>query len=382
MAITANIVAFSVLNALFLRPLNVPEERSVYLVEHTPDPNRSFSYADYLDLNSRNRSFDGLAIFNIVGVGLATDQNGRNASLHCGWEVSGNYFDELRVSPYRGRFFHASDERGPNSAPYLVLSYRYWHSRFQDDPDVVGRTVRLNKHPFTIIGVTPPDFQRTVPFVAADFYVPLINQEQIEGVNNLNVRGAGSVQVIFGHLKPGVSLGQATADMNSIGAYLEKTYPKDDKKMALAVQHIGAFGSDRDTELATRAFLAALMLLGGLILLAACANLGSLFSARAADRSREIAVRLALGSTRVRILRQLFTEAILVSIMGGAVGLCSSSLLLQWLSAWRPLPRYPVQAAVSRDPRVYAFALLIIIVPVWFLVLFRCAKSFKPIPMA
>src|SRR5579864_7324712 len=168
--------------------------------------------------------------------------------------------------------------------------------------------------------------------------------------------------------------------MNSIGAYLEKTYPKDDKKMALAVQHIGAFGSDRDTELATRAFLAALMLLGGLILLAACANLGSLFSARAADRSREIAVRLALGSTRVRILRQLFTEAILVSIMGGAVGLCSSSLLLQWLSAWRPLPRYPVQAAVSRDPRVYAFALLIIIVPVWFLVLFRCAKSFKPIP--
>ena len=362
MAIAANVVAFSILNALFLRPLNVADEQSLYIVEHTPDTTRFQSYPDYLDLRDRNRSFDGLATYTVVGVGLATGQYGQSPSLTWGWEVSGNYFDELRLTPYLGRFFHTSDERGPNSAPYLVLSYSYWHNNFKDDPGVIGRTVQLNKHPFTIIGVTPPDFHGTVPFVAACFYVPLVNQEQVDGVNYLNTRSVGSIQVITGHLKPGVTPAQATADVNSIGAYLEKSYPQDDRKMAFALEHLGVFGSERNTALATKAFLAALMLLAGLILLAACANLGSLFSARAAERSREIALRLALGSTRARILRQLFTEAILVSLIGGAVGLWSSSLLLQWLSAWRPVPRYPVQAAVSPDARVYIFALLIAIV--------------------
>lgn len=360
MAVAANIVAFSVLNALFLRPLNVADEQSLYVVEHTPDTTRFHSYPDYIDLRDRNRSFDGLASYKVIGIGLAAGQS-EPPSLTWGWEVSGNYFDELRVSPYLGRVFHSADERGPNSAPYIVLSYSYWHNKFKDDPGVVGRTVELNKYPFTIIGVAPPEFHGTVPFVVASFYVPFIDQEEVDGVNNLSARSVGSVQVIIGHLKRGITPGQAAADVNSVGAYLEKTYPKDDRKMSFAVEHMGVFGSERDTGLATEAFLVALMLLASLILLAACANLGSLFSARAAERSREIAVRLALGSTRARILRQLFTEAILVSLLGGVVGLWSSSLLLQWLSAWQPIPRYPVQVAVSPDARVYIFALLVAI---------------------
>ena len=143
--------------------------------------------------------------------------------------------------------------------------------------------------------------------------------------------------MVLGHLKAGVTPAQAIADLNSIGAYLEKTYPKDDGQMTFSLARPGLAGDWFGRPL--RAFLTGLMLLAGLILLAACANLGSLFAARAADRSREVALRLALGSSRKRILRQLFTEAVLISLVGGAVGLWGSVALLRGLSAWQPFPR-------------------------------------------
>ena len=119
--------------------------------------------------------------------------------------MSGNYFDALRIQPYLGRFFHASDERGPNSAPYVVLSYAYWHSHFQDDRGVVGRVVQVNKHPFTIIGVAPPGFHGTLLFAYPDFFLPMINEEQVEGKNILNARGTAWIYLALGHLKPGVT---------------------------------------------------------------------------------------------------------------------------------------------------------------------------------
>ena len=104
---------------------------------------------------------------------------GKDAIVSSGFATTGNYFDVLRIHPYIGRFFHASDEHGPNSAPYVVLAYAYWHSRFQDDRSVVGRTVQLNKHPYTIIGVAPPGFQGTLLFISPDFFMPIVNQEQV-----------------------------------------------------------------------------------------------------------------------------------------------------------------------------------------------------------
>src|SRR5271170_7834541 len=185
LAIGANAVVFGVLNALILRPLNVPQAESLFIVQHGSGVG-AHSYPDYLDLRRRNRSFDDVAAWAISQAGLDT---GKDPSNVWEYETSGNYFDALRMQPYLGRFFHASDEHGPNSAPYVVLSYAYWHSHFQDDRGVVGRVVRLNKHPITILGVAPPGFQGTVLFFASDIFVPIVNHEQLSGENILNARG-------------------------------------------------------------------------------------------------------------------------------------------------------------------------------------------------
>jgi predicted permease len=354
LAIGANAVVFAALNAVILRPLNVPRAESLYMFQHVSDLSATQSYPDYLDLRDRNHSFEGLAAFNPTQAGLDT---GETASRVWLYEVSGNYFDVLGVQPLVGRFFHGSDEHGSNSAPYVVLSYPYWHTHFQDDRHVIGRIVQVNKHPFTIIGVAPPGSLGIVMFLNPDFFLPLVNQEQVDGTNLLNERGNRWVFMALGHLKSGVTPEQAAADVNAISADLEKTYPKDHHHMTYALARPGLYGDLLGRPVL--AFLTALMVLAGLILLAACANLGSLFAARAADRSREVALRLALGAGRIRVLRQLFTEAIVISLLGGIIGLWGSTSLLSWLSAWQPFPQYPINLPVSPDANVYLMALLL-----------------------
>ena len=354
LAIGANAVVFAVLNSLILRPLNVPQAQSLYGIERGKDNDVTESYPDYLDLRDRNHSFEDLAAYNVASVGLDTGNNPTGA-----WtmEVTGNYFDALSIQPYLGRFFHSADERGPNSAPYIVLTHAFWHAHFQDDRGVVGRVVQLNKHPFTILGVAPPEFRGTISFVFPDFWVPIVNQEQIEGTNVLNQRGNRGLLMVMGHLKAGVTPAQAASDLNAVGAYLEKTYPKDDGQMTFTLMRPGLTGDWLGGPM--KEFLTGVMLLAGLILLAACANLGNLFAARASDRSREIAVRLALGSRPLRILQQLFTEAVLIALIGGAVGLWGSVVLLRGLSVWQPLPTAPIQIPIHADASVYAVALLL-----------------------
>jgi predicted permease len=297
-----------------------------------------------------------LAAFKFAFVGFDT---GNDPSLAAGYSTTGNYFDVARVQPYLGRFFHASDERGPNSAPYIVLSYKYWHGRFNDDPAVVGRTVYLNKHPFTVIGVAPQEFRGTLLFVSPDFFIPIVNQEQVDGEPLLDARGSDrGIFEAVGHLKPGVTPAQAAADLNGVGAYLEKTYPKEFRLKSTSLSRPGLTSFGRPV----RAFVTGLMLLAGLILLAACANLGSLFAARAGDRAREMALRLALGSSRSRILRQMLTEAVLVSLAGGALGLLVSIKLLQSLSTWQPFPGAPIRVPITPDATLYAIALALALI--------------------
>ena len=352
-AIGANAVVFSVMNGLFLRALNVPQPESLYTLEHGSDRDPGESYPDYLDLRDRNRSFDSLIASNMNQVSLDT---GKNPSRAWVYEVSANYFDALGIQPYLGRLIHPSDEH----APYIVLTHAYWHTHFQDDRSVVGRVLRLNSHPYTVVGVTPPGFRGTVLIFSADFFVPVVNQQQDDAADLLNARGNRWISEVLGHVKAGVTPAQAVADLNSIGSALEKSYPKEDAQMSFSFERSGLPGGGFGA--AIQAFLGALMLLAGLILLAACANLGSLFAARAADRSREVALRMALGAGRTRILRQLFTEALLISLMGGAAGLWGSVGLLRWLAVWQPFPQYPISMPVNPDATVYGVALLLSIV--------------------
>jgi len=356
LAIGANAVVFSVLNAFLLRPLNVARPNSLYELQHGNEASAYQSYPDYLDLRNRNRSFDDLIAYTAGEVGL--DAGGDPSEV---WveEATGNYFDALGLQPHLGHFFHAADEHGANSAPYIVLSYDYWHARFQDDRSVVGRVVRLNRHAFTILGVAPPDFNGTLMFFHPALFVPLVEHPAL-GENDLTTRRDRWVFDTIGYLKAGVTPAQAVADLNSIGSYLEKTYPKDESKMTFTLVRPGLYGDYLGRPV--RAFMAGLMLLTALILLAACANLGSLFAARAADRSREVALRLALGSSRRRILRGLFIEAVLISLTGGAVGLSGSAALLRALTAWRPFTSWPIYVAVSPDAKVYLAALLLALV--------------------
>jgi predicted permease len=355
LGIGANAVVFSVLNALVLRPVNVPRAQNLYTVQRFQYPSQS--YLDYVDLRDRNRSFESLAAYQIIGpVGVDT---GGNPSTAWPYLASGNYFDALGIQPYLGRFFHASDEKGINSAPYVVLSYAYWHSYFHGDANIVGRTVEINKHPFTIVGVAPPEFRGTELFVSPALWIPLVEQPIVEGQNSLQYRGNHSPLVV-GRLKPGVTAAEAAADLNTLGAWLAKTYPSDDEGITFSLARPGLIGDMLGGP--ARAFMAGLMLLAGLILLAACANLGSLFAARAADRAKEIALRLALGSRRGLILRQLLTEAVLVSLAGGAIGLASGVAILQGLSAWQPFPNIPINVPVNPDLRTYLVALLLALV--------------------
>jgi predicted permease len=352
LAIGANAVVFGVMDALVLHTIDVPDAKSLYGTQYGADPGFQ-SYPNYVDLRDRNHSFQDLAAFNFtLGTAIDTGNDPRAAS---GFATTGNYFTVLDAQPYLGRLFTVADEHGTGSAPYLVLSYGYWHSRFQDDRGIIGRVVRVNKHPFTVIGVTPPGFIGTVMFVSPDFFIPIVEQELVGG-NPLTERdNTAALFETFGHLKPGVTPQQAEADVNRVAAELAKAYPRgfEGKHVVVGRTGLTAFAGP------VHGFMTALMVLAGMILLAACANLGGLFAAHAADRAKEVALRLALGSTRRRILRQLMTEAMLLALGGGTLGVLGGMPLLRMLSTWHPFAGAPIHIPVTMDVRIYAVALVL-----------------------
>lgn len=355
LGIGANAIVFSVMNALVLKPLNLPDSERLYTIQRMKYPSQSVP--DYIDLRDRNRTFEAMISCQIIGaVGIDT---GNNPSTAWPYLATGNYFDVLGVQPYLGRFFHAVDEKGANSAPYVVLSYQFWQSYFHGDKGVVGRKLDVNQHPYTIIGVAPKGFRGTELFFAPALWIPMVQQPSLMGFDMLKERGNHSPFVV-GKLRPGVTPAEASADLNSIGAWLSKTYPASDEGINFTLAKPGLVGDFLGGP--ARAFVAGLMALAGLILLAACANLGSLFAARAADRAKDVALRLALGSKRTRILRQLLSEAVLVSLVGGVVGLAGGIVILQFLSVWQPIGNIPINVPVNPDFRTYLVAMALALV--------------------
>ncbi len=356
LGIGANVIVFGVLNAVLLRPLDVSNPQNLYQLRNrqwTSFKLLTTSYPAFEDFRQRNTAFGGLAGFN--GYSHARLTWNHTVKSVSGYYATGNYFDLLGVRPEVGQFFHAVDERGPNSAPYVVLSHRLWRNVFLADPGVVGTTVAFNKHPFTVIGVAPERFHGTEQFVWPDYWIPMVNQEQVEGWDFLHGRTAATVTVL-GRLKPGVTPRQATENLNAIAAELAKEYPETDKGLPLRLIRPGLYGDNGDV---IRGFLYSVTALALLVLAAACANLASLFAARAADRSREVALRVALGASRWRLVRQLLTEAMVVSMLGGTAGLALSGVLLGVLNRWNS-PYGHLEVGV--DARVYLAGLTLTLV--------------------
>jgi predicted permease len=353
MAIAANLVVFGVMNAAVLRPLNVANADRLMMIEHGQHGYINQSYPDYQDFRSRNSTFSDMAAYRLNDAGLSTQELAHKSWIY---EVSGNYFDMLGVQPELGRLFHGNDEQGPNSAPYIVLSDAFWRAHFGANPHVIGEKVDLNKHPFTIVGVAPAAFHGTEIFLWPDFWVPMVNEQQIEGYDFLSKRFNHGIFAI-GALKPGVTVQQATQNLNGIGTQLAKQYPQADDGLSARLVKPGLLGDMFGD--ATREFLAGILLLALLVLAAACVNLASIFAARAADRGRELAIRMAIGCSRWRVLRQVLAEAALLSAVGGAVGAAVAAWLLQVLSVWQPIAAYPIHVTVQADVRVYALAVLL-----------------------
>ncbi len=354
LGIGANVVVFGVLNALIVRPLNVSDPQRLYIVEHKEHGWYSQSYPDYLDYRNRNSTFDGMVAYDSMSAALAA---GQTTTKNFGYLVSGNYFDMLGVQPLLGRFFHASDEHGTNSAPYIVLSYALWRARFNSDPNIVNTTVNLNKQPLTVVGIAQKDFHGTEIYYWPDFWTPITNGPLIGYSHHYLDNRSTHNPFVLGKLKAGVTLQQASDDLNSICRQLAEEYPTADYGLDARLVKPGFMGDMWGDS--ARDFLLGVMVLALLVLLAACANLGSMFAARAADRSRELAIRLAIGSSRWVLLRGVLTEAILVSLAGGAAGTLLASMLLQALSRWQPLVEFPFHVVVLPDAKVYLVAIVL-----------------------
>jgi predicted permease len=353
LGVGANVIVFSVLNALVLKPMDLPGfDRLMFIDRHANanDTSPSQSYPDYRDVRDRNVVFSGVAASRVNRVGVEHDGTATKSWMY---EASENYFDVLGVKPVLGRFFHDSDDHGPNSSPYAVLSYDFWQTHLNGDAGIAGKVINLNKHPYTVLGVTPKGFQGTELFFRPDLWVPMVNEAQLEGYDYLESRGNHGIWLV-GRLKPGVTTAAADANLNAIAQQLRKQYTEDDG-LTYSLSRPGFLGDMLGGPV--RKFLLGVMLLAGLVLLAACANLGSLFAARAADRARELALRMALGSTRGHLLRQLVTEALLLALLGGALGVGVGSAMLGSLSRWRPSPDFPVQLNVTADSRTFLLAL-------------------------
>ncbi len=340
LGIGANVVVFGIVNAVLLRPLDVSEPQNLYELRLKPWTHWKLlttSYPAFEDYRQRNTTFSDLAGYDGYSGGRL--RWGDTVKSVSGYSATGNYFDLLGVQPAVGRFFHETDVHGPNSAPYMVLSDSLWRSAFNADPGVVGTTVRLGKDPFTVVGVAPPQFHGTERFVWPDYWIPVVNHFDAEHLRDRT----GHPLTVLGRLKPGVTPEQAAENLSAIAAQLAKEYPKTDTGVPLRLIRPGLYADEGDL---VRGFLFSVTALALLVLLAACANLASLFAARAADRSRELSLRVALGASRWRLVRQLLTEAMALSMLGGAAGMATAGLLLGALNRWG-LPGYGMHSAYS-----------------------------------
>src|SRR5450755_3098192 len=302
---------------------------------------------------------DGNTVFSAVAADMidnfGVEANGSTRPVW-GAEVSGQYFEVVGIQPFLGRLLNRADDDHPGAADAVVLSFSAWKNDFNRDPNVVGKIVRVNKHPYTVVGVTPEGFYGTEKIGQLDIFVPLGNEASLDGDDWLERRAEPHVYSIV-RIKDGVTMPQVQAELDTIAARVIHEYPKEEEKLSFKLTRPGLMGDFFGAP--ARGFLAGVLGLAGIVLLAACANLGGLFAARTADRTREVAIRMAIGSSRWRVIRQIFAEAFAISILGGACASGLAWIALTGLANWHPPTEYPMRFHILPQPSLILMASLI-----------------------
>jgi predicted permease len=312
----------------------------------------TFSYVTYTDY-ARASSLSALAALDLESRPLSLSTSSGSEAVRAG-AVSTNFFSVLESRPALGRFFGPSDDDASSPASVVVLTDRYWRARFNGDSTVVGRTITLNGAPFTVVGVAAPRFQG--PFVLTpDLWIPLRASLRLDGNESMLTERDDIWLIAVGRLAPSRTVGQAQAELSSIASRLRAAYPKEPDLDGVSVRPLSLVPGDGHRVIA--AFMTLLFVVAGLVLIVASTNVAGMLLARAASRQREIAVRIAMGASRGRLVRQLSTESLVVGLAAGVVGL----VLAKWLVAMvmRLVPHLPVQLVVNPalDGRVFLFAL-------------------------
>jgi predicted permease len=372
--IGATSAMFSFADALLLRPLPVAEPGRVVAINTAKSAqflgNTMISYPDYVDLRDRNRTFDGLVASSYAKFGFSPDTR-TLPRMKLGYFVSGNFFRLLGVQPALGRTFRPDEDQAEGRDAVVVLGHDFWVSQYNASPSVLGSRLRLNGVEFTVIGVAPEHFTGIDVIMRPTLFVPLAMSPRMGRENVLHDRDAGWLNV-KGRLKPGVNVGQARADIGALAAGLQKLHKQTSDDQLLGVE----------TELQLRAkqgpvVVAMSVMLGALalcVLLVACANVAGLLLSRARARSREIAVRLAIGAGRGSLIRQLLLENLLVAVAGGLGGVVVAQVIADF---WRSIPvpsDLPAVFDIGVDHRVLLFTLVVSVLST---LLFGLAPAFR-----
>jgi putative ABC transport system permease protein len=354
LGIGANTAIFSLVNTVLLRPLPIAQPEQVVTLNFGVPGRGVFpliGYPEYTDYRDRNQVLAGLAAMGMAPVGLSN--NGINERIW-GIHVTGNYFSLLGVGAALGRVIAPEDDLTPGGHPVVMLSYQCWQQRFGADPQIIGRSLLIGGRNYTVIGITPPEFRGTELAFTPELWFPMMMKPGLE-VGRGPLKGRTSPVSTIGRLKEGVSWAQAESALNLIAAQLGREYPQADKGQIVVLTQPGLFGAAMRG--AVLNFTAVSMGVVALVLMLACTNLANLLLARATERRREIAIRLAIGAGRARVLRQLLTESVLLALLGSALGLALAygAVRLAWVKM--PVLFGFTQIDLQIDWRVLVFTL-------------------------
>jgi putative ABC transport system permease protein len=360
LGIGANTAIFSGVNAFLMRPLPVPNAHElVRPMEISEDRGVSdeMSYPDFLDYRNQSTSFAALSAEDMIQVAIDADNQN---DVIWGQVVSASYFDVMQVKPVMGRTFLPDEDKTVGANPVVVLGHSFWQRRMASDPNIVGKMVQLNNRAYQVIGVAPEYFAGSKFALAMDFWVPISMAEDLRRTPKILTERGSQWMNVIGRLKPGVSIAQASAELSAIATRINQAYP-DERANTTQAKVMGEVeGRFEDLGGVFRSAGAMAMAIAGLILLIACANVANLMLARAAARRKEIGIRLALGANRARLIRQLLTESLLLSIAGGALGLLLAFWISDLMEGFIPILEYNfVKGFFALDSRALVFNLVI-----------------------